>query len=50
MTYDNSAELRCMSINHDFDYEAIPMKNTHNAKMNELLVSKDLTWVRTLRR
>ena len=46
MTYDNSAELQDMAIQRGFDYEAIPMKNTHHAKMTELLIGKDLSWAR----
>ena len=46
MTYDNSSELRDMSVRHGFDYETIPMKNTHNTRMTELLISRDLSWVR----
>ena len=46
MTYDNSPELQAMAELHGFDFEAIPMKNTHNAKMTELLIGRDLDWMR----
>ena len=46
MTYDNSPELRAMAELHGFDFEAIPMKNTHNAKMTELLIGRNLEWMR----
>lgn len=46
MTYDNSPELRDMSVQHGFDYETVPMKNTHNTRMTELLIGRDLSWVR----
>lgn len=46
MTYDNSPELQDMSVQHGFDYEAVPMKNTHNTRMTELLIGRDLSWVR----
>ena len=46
MTYDNSPELQAMAELHGFDWEAIPMKNNHNAKMTELLIGRDLSWMR----
>ena len=46
MTYDNSPELRAMAGLHGFDFEEVPMKNTHNAKMTELLIGRDLDWMR----
>ena len=46
MTYDNSPELRAMVELHGLDFEAIPMKNTHNTKMTELLIGRDLDWMR----
>ena len=46
MTYDNSPELREMAERHGFDFEVIPMKNTHNAKMTELLIGRGLSWLR----
>ena len=46
MTYDNSEEVQSMAVQHGFDFEAIPMKNTHHAKITELLIGKDLNWAR----
>ncbi len=46
MTYDDCVELRHMAVSYGFDYESIPMKNTHNARMNELLIARELDWVR----
>ena len=46
MTYDNSPEIQGMAERHGFDWETIPMKNTHNAKMTELLIGRDLSWIR----
>ncbi len=31
---------------HGFDTEAVAMKNTHHAKMTELLIGKNLDWMR----
>lgn len=46
MTYDNSPELRAMAAQHGFDYAAIPMKNTHNTRMTELLIGRELSWAK----
>jgi DNA adenine methylase len=45
MTYDISDEIVTLADQHGFSHEEIPMKNTHHAKMHELLISKDLSWV-----
>lgn len=46
MTYDNAEAIQGMAARHSFDFEAIPMKNTHHAEMAELLIGRDLRWVR----
>ena len=46
MTYDNAPSVLEMAKRHGFDTEVIPMKNTHNAEMTELLVGRNLNWVR----
>ncbi len=46
MTYDNCAGVRQLAQKHGFDMEAIAMKNTHHAKMTELLIGKNLDWIR----
>jgi DNA adenine methylase len=35
-----------MASRHGFETEAIAMKNTHHAVMDELLIGKDLSWAR----
>lgn len=45
MTYDNAEGVRAMAARHRFETVAIPMKNTHHAEMNELLIGRDLGWV-----
>lgn len=50
MTYDNDAEVLTMATERGFDTEVVPMKNTHHAKMLELLIGKDLEWVRVIRK
>ena len=44
MTYDNADEVRILAQKHGFETKAIPMKNTHHAELNELLIGKNLTW------
>lgn len=44
MTYDDAAEIRQLSSLHGFSTRLVPMKNTHHAKMTELLIGKDLRW------
>lgn len=46
MTYDNTREIASLASEFDFEKQAIAMKNTHHAKMTELLIGKDLTWLR----
>jgi len=45
MSYDNTAEVSELAKQHDFETRAIAMKNTHHAKMTELLIGKDLSWL-----
>ena len=44
-TYDLNEELVNLSAQNGFATQAIAMKNTHHAKMTELIVSKDLSWM-----
>lgn len=46
MTYDNAEEVRDLAQRYGFDAETIAMKNTHHAAMVELLISRDLSWLR----
>jgi len=46
MTYDNAEGVESLARKHHFDTYAIAMKNTHHAKMTELLVSRDLSWAK----
>ncbi len=47
MTYDNADEIRLLAKKHGFAFTEIPMKNSHHAVMRELLISRDLEWVKT---
>lgn len=48
MTYDNVEGIRHIARQYNFDMQAIPMKNTHHAEMTELLISRNLEWLRQL--
>lgn len=49
ITYDTAEEVRKLAERHVFDTEVIPMKNTHHAQMTELLIGRNLAWVRSER-
>ena len=48
MTYDNAKGVLDLAHRHGFDTEAISMKNTHHAKMTELLIGRNLDWFRSM--
>ena len=45
MSYDNTEEVVGLARKHGFASRPISMKNTHHAKMTELLIGKDLSWM-----
>jgi DNA adenine methylase len=45
MSYDNTDEVAKLASTFGFATRAIAMKNTHHAKMTELLIGRDLTWL-----
>lgn len=49
MTYDDSAEIRRLVVEFQFDCETVAMKNTHNTTMEELLIGPRLDWLRRVR-
>lgn len=46
MTYDNDEYTRELSVQHGFQFAPIAMTNTHHAEMKELLIGRDLSWLR----
>lgn len=46
MTYDHAEGVEALARQHGFDTQAIAMKNTHHAEMTELLIGRDLSWLR----
>ncbi len=45
MTYDHTKEIQSLAQEYGFQTHTVPMKNTHHARMTELLVGKDLSWL-----
>lgn len=46
MTYDVSEELQAMAKARGFATRFVPMKNTHNTEMSELVIGRNLDWLR----
>lgn len=46
LTYDDAPDVRELARRFSFATESIAMKNTHHAKMTELLVARSLDWLR----
>ena len=46
LTYDDAPDVRALAARHSFHVECVAMKNTHHAKLTELLIAKDLCWMR----
>jgi DNA adenine methylase len=45
-TYDNSEELKEMAALRGFQTKLIAMKNTHHAEMTELIIGRDIEWLK----
>jgi DNA adenine methylase len=45
MTYDNTPEIAALAEEFGFESRPVAMKNTHHAKMTELLIARDLSWL-----
>jgi DNA adenine methylase len=48
ITYDNAHEIRKLALASGFQIAEIPMKGTHHSEKTELLISKDLRWLRII--
>lgn len=44
MTYDATPEIIGLAAQHGFAVRTVPMKNTHHACKNELIISRNLEW------
>lgn len=45
ITYDNTPEIVALTREFGFEARPVAMTNTHHAKMNELLIGRDLDWL-----
>ncbi len=45
MTYDDTPHVKDLAGRHSFETSCVAMKNTHHARMTELLIGKDLRWL-----
>ena len=50
MTYDNAVEVKELALKFGFQAKPIPMKNTHHAKMTELVIGRNLEWMKGIDR
>jgi DNA adenine methylase len=46
MTYDDAEEVRALAVKHRLETRLAAMSSTHHATMNELLIGRNLEWVR----
>jgi DNA adenine methylase len=46
MTYDDAAEVHWLAEQYGFTVRTVAMKSTHHANMKELLIGRDLHWLR----
>lgn len=46
MTYDDADEVRALALKYRFETRLVAMTNTHHATMTELLIGRDLGWVK----
>lgn len=45
VTYDYAEEVVELARAHRFDMRLVPMKNTHHARMDELVIGRSLVWL-----
>jgi DNA adenine methylase len=48
ITYDNADEIRKLASASGFQIAEIPMKGTHHAEKTELIISRDLGWLKII--
>lgn len=47
LTYDDASGVRELAASVEFEVESVAMQNTHLKKMTELVIARDLTWMRS---
>jgi len=48
MTYDDAAEIESLALRNRFEVERVLMKTTHHLRKYELVVGRDLEWLRKM--
>ncbi len=48
MTYDNTPEIADLAREFGFESRPVAMKNTHHARMTELLIGRDIEWFKSI--
>jgi DNA adenine methylase len=48
LTYDDAEEVRALAVKYRFETRLVAMSNTHHAKMTELLIGRNLSWMDSL--
>jgi len=46
LTYDNAPQVAELAVRHGFDIRTVAMQNTHHAEMAELLIGRNLQWLK----
>jgi DNA adenine methylase len=46
MTYDDVEDIRQLASQWEFETQSVAMKNTHHVRKTELLIGRDLSWLR----
>lgn len=49
ITHDNDEYVRGLAERHGFKFATVAMQNTHLAKMNEILIGRDLNWLKHIK-
>ena len=48
MTYDDTTEARALANKYHFEVATVQMRSGHHAKMKELVISKNLSWMKEI--
>jgi DNA adenine methylase len=48
ITYDNASKIRELAAASGFQIAEVPMKGTQNAEKTELVIGRDLSWLRVV--
>jgi len=46
MTYENAKGIHDLAKQYSFEMQSVAMKTTHHAEMTELIIGRDLDWIR----